>query len=257
MCHAPFTLFAGRAAVYGAVAGLLCLGAMNANLDIQQRIAQWENMTEADPDNAMGWFSLGNAYKDAGRPDDAVKAFQSCIERDPTYSRAYQNLGQVLMQLGRRDEAAELLTRGYRTAAERGDVMPQKAMGSLLEKLGREVPDVSDLQPKVELSGDQMIDRRTGQVGTKMPDPPMRGPIGQFIQAHFTQETWREWIGMGTKVINELRLDFSIPEHQDIYEQHMLEYLGFTREEAEAYAAQQESSTSYPPAPGSPPKTPP
>ncbi len=216
---------------------------MNANLDIQQRIAQWENMTAADPDNAMGWFSLGNAYKDAGRPEDAVKALEACLQRDQTYSRAYQLLGQVLMHMGRREEAAELLTRGYRTAAERGDVMPQKAMGSLLEKLGRDLPDVSDLQPRVELSGDQIIDRRTGQPGTKMKDPPMRGPIGQFIHAHFSQETWREWIGMGTKVINELRLDFSIPEHQDIYEQHMLEYLGFTREEAEEYARQQQESS--------------
>ncbi|MCH6552183.1 MAG: hypothetical protein IH804_09245, partial [Planctomycetes bacterium] len=32
--------------------------------------------------------------------------------------------------------------------------------------------------------------------------------------------------GQGTKVINELRLDFSRPEDQNTYEQQMCEYLG-------------------------------
>lgn len=192
-------------------------------------------MTQADPENAMGWFSLGNAYKDAGRPDDAVSALQTCLAKDDTYSRAYQLLGQVLIHLARRDEAAEVLTKGYVTAARRGDVMPQKAMGKLLETLGREVPEVKDAAPEVVLGDDQIIDRRTGQPGNRMPDPPMRGRLGRFIYDHFSQETWREWIGMGTKVINELRLDLSNVDHQDVYEQHMLEWLGITREEVDAY----------------------
>ena len=71
-----------------------------------------------------------------------------------------------------------------------------------------------------------------------MPDPPMRGPVGKFIFAHYSQETWREWIGQGTKVINELRLDFSRPDHQKVYEQHMVEWLGIDMAEVEAFAKQ-------------------
>jgi cytochrome c-type biogenesis protein CcmH/NrfG len=97
------------------------------------RIAQWEKMTGADPENDMGWFSLGNAYRDAGRSEDAEKALAKAIELNPRSSRAYQLRGQVLIQLGRNDEAAALLTKGYVVAADQGDVMPQKAMGSLLE----------------------------------------------------------------------------------------------------------------------------
>jgi len=199
-------------------------------------------MTEADPENAMGWFSLGNVYKDAERHEDAARVYEKCIELDPTYSRAYQHLGQVLLALDRNDEAGHLLTTGYTIAAEKGDVMPQKAMGSLLEKIGQPVPKVETSAPQVEVTGDQIIDRRTGQAGNRMQRPPMKGPIGQFIADHYSQETWREWIGQGTKVINELRLDFSNEAHQQTYDQQMLEWLGFTEDEARAYVKQKEGA---------------
>lgn len=191
------------------------------------RIAQWENMTQADPSNAMGWFSLGSAYREADRPEQAAHALERAVELDPGLSRAYQLLAQVLLKLDRREQARDVLTRGYATAARRGDVMPQRAMQSLLETQGWPVPTVE--QPTSEpaaVSGDQVIDQRTGRPGSRLPDPPMRGPLGRYIHAHFSAETWREWIGMGTKVINELRLDFSNPAHQALYEQHMKEWLG-------------------------------
>ena len=209
-------------------------------MEITDRIAQWENMTQADPDNSMGWLSLGTAYRDADRSADAVEALRKAIELDTGLSRAYQLLGQVLIQLERNDEAGEVLTGGYTVAAEHGDVMPQKAMGSLLEKLGRPVPQVEPAaaaQTALE-DANSIIDRRTGRPGPRLADPPMRGPLGKFIYDHFSQDTWSEWIGMGTKVINELRLDFSNAEHQDIYDAQMMEWLGISKEEVAEYAQQ-------------------
>jgi Fe-S cluster biosynthesis and repair protein YggX len=156
-------------------------------------------------------------------------------------SRAYQLRGQALIQMGRDGEAGPVLTEGYKVAAERGDVMPQKAIGSLLEKIGLPLPQVQDAAERkqaVEASGDTVLDRRTGTPQPRLPDPPMRGPIGKFIYDHFGRDTWREWIGQGTKVINELRLDFSNDQHQELYEQYMLEWLQVTREEIEEYAKQ-------------------
>ncbi len=208
---------------------------------LQQRIEQWEHMTQEDPENAMGWFSLGNAYKQADRDEEAARCYRKAIELDPGFSRAYQSLGQILMHDGANDQAIEVLTTGYTTAAERGDVMPQRAMESLLEKLGAEVPDVKPAAPaQPQPTGDGgIVDRRTGQHGTKLPKPPFKGPVGRFIADHYSQETWREWIAHGTKVINELRLDLSKPEHQDVYDQHMAEWLGFTEAEAQHYAEAQ------------------
>jgi len=206
---------------------------------LNQRIAQWENMVAEAPDG-MSYFSLGNAYKEAGRAEEAARAFRKAIEHDPNLSRAYQLLGQLLVKDEADDQAREILTRGYTIAAEQGDVMPQRAMGSLLEKIGAPVPEVETPQEEeVELGDDAVLDRRTGKPGPRLPDPPMRGPLGRFIYDHYSQPTWQQWIGQGTKVINELRLDFSNVEHQHIYDLHMMEWLGFTQEEVDEYAKQQ------------------
>jgi len=206
---------------------------------LNQRIAQWENMVAEAPDG-MSYFSLGNAYKEAGRAEEAARAFRKAIEHDPNLSRAYQLLGQLLVKDEADDQAREILTRGYTIAAEQGDVMPQRAMGSLLEKIGAPVPEVETPQEEeVELGDDAVLDRRSGKPGPRLPDPPMRGPLGRFIYDHYSQPTWQQWIGQGTKVINELRLDFSNVEHQHIYDLHMMEWLGFTQEEVDEYAKQQ------------------
>lgn len=206
--------------------------------NLEERIAQWEQMCREAPDD-MAFFSLGNAYKEADRLDDAEQAYAKAIEHNPQMSRAYHTRGQALMKLDRNDEAGQVLLTGYEVAAELGDVMPQKSIAALIGKLGLDLPEVEDYNARkaeVEQSGDTVLDKRTGQPQPKLPDPPMRGPVGAYIYAHFGQTTWTEWIGMGTKVINELRLDFSNPAHQDVYEQHMLEWLGVTKDEVEAYS---------------------
>ena len=135
------------------------------SMETTDRIAQWENMTQADPDNSMGWLSLGTAYKDAERTEDAVVALQKAIGLDQSLSRAYQLLGQVLVGLKRNDEAGQVLATGYTTAVRQGDVMPEKAMGTLLEKIGQAIPQVDRPvdtgRPVVDAS--TIVDRRTGR----------------------------------------------------------------------------------------------
>jgi len=209
-----------------------------SNLD--DRIAQWEQMCREAPDD-MAYFSLGNAYKEADRLEDARQAYDKAIEHNPQMSRAYQALGQVLISLNLTPDAGRILTQGYKVAAQLGDRMPQKSIAAMLEQLGVDLPEVEDFAAKkaqVEATGDQVLDKRTGQPQAKLPGQPMRGPLGQYIYDHFGQATWNEWIGMGTKVINELRLDFSNPAHQDIYEKHMLDWLSITMEDVQAYASQ-------------------
>ncbi|MEN0021398.1 MAG: Fe(2+)-trafficking protein, partial [Planctomycetota bacterium] len=40
-----------------------------------------------------------------------------------------------------------------------------------------------------------------------------------------SSQTWDEWIGQGTKVINELRLDLSRDEDAEAYDRYMREFL--------------------------------
>ena len=185
-------------------------------MDINERIEQWQKMTQEAPDD-MAWFSLGSAYREANRLEESAKAFAEAIRMNPGLSRAYQEQGMLLVELGDTAGAAQILTEGYTVANRRGDRVVQQGIGAMLEKLGKPIPaPVATPQDTASQPvGDQLIDRRTGVSGSRMTDPPMRGPLGQFIKDHYTQETWRAWIGQGTKVINELRLDFSKQEHQD------------------------------------------
>ncbi len=200
---------------------------MTTTLD--QRIAQFENMAAADPTNDMAHFSLGGAYLQAGRAAEAAKSFQKCIDINPDMSKAYQLAGEAMIKAGWADAAVDTLNTGYEVAAAKGDLMPKNAIAELLRSIGREPPEISDETKKaaeqLKASG-AFICRRTGRPGSQLPGPPFRGPVGQWIYENISAETWRDWIGQGTKVINELRLDLSRDQDQDVYDQHMREYLG-------------------------------
>ncbi|BAM02684.1 Fe(2+)-trafficking protein [Phycisphaera mikurensis] len=207
----------------------------------EARIAQWQRMAEEAPDD-MAFFSLGEAYRAVGRHAEAADAYKEALVHNPDMSRALQHLGEAQLKLGQEAEATDTLTRGYAIAAGRGDVMPMRAMGERLKRLGAPIPEVESAAEKAaalqaESGGTQVLDKRTGQPQPRLDGPPMRGPIGEYIVENFGQVTWTQWIGQGTKVINELRLDFSNPEHQDVYEQHMLEWLGVTEKEISASAS--------------------
>ncbi len=187
--------------------------------DIDTRIAQFEHMAAEDPDNEMAHFSLGNALLKAGRHADAASSYQRCIQLNPQMSKAYQLAGEALIESGRKQEAADVLSTGYEIAARNGDMMPRQAIEGLLEQIGVEPPEVAGE------TGDS-ASQATGRAGTKLPEPPMRGAVGKWIYENVTVDTWQSWIGQGTKVINELRLDLSREEDQVVFERHMCDFLG-------------------------------
>lgn len=193
---------------------------------LTDRIAQFENMAEADPDNDMAHFSLGSAYLQAERPDEAARSLLRCIELNPEMSKAYQLAGEALISAGREDEATRTLERGFEIAAAKGDRMPQNAIAELLRRIGREPPEVASAAQAGARGAGGFVCARTGRPGTRLPEPPMRGPVGAWIQENISAETWQAWIAQGTKVINELRLDFSRERDQDVYDEHMYEFLG-------------------------------
>jgi len=198
-----------------------------------ERIERFEHMATADPDNEMAHFSLGSAYLQAGRAAEAAGSFERCIELDPDMSKAWELAGRSMIDAGWEDRAAEALDRGYRVAASKGDRMPMEAMEKMLGELGRPVPALSpeeSAEAEAVASGSTFVCGRTGKPGTQLAEPPVRGPLGEWIRENVSAETWQAWIGQGTKVINELRLDFSREEDQVAFDQHMCEFLGLEPE---------------------------
>jgi Fe-S cluster biosynthesis and repair protein YggX len=192
----------------------------------QDRINRFKALTEADPTNELGFFSLGRAFIDAGQPAEAIPALQRVIALNSGFSKAYSLLGMAQKATGDTEGAIRTLTQGYRIANDRGDLMPRNDMAQLLKELGAEIP-----QEKVEILSEEdaaagrIKCSRCGRIAPKMPEPPFGGDLGAQIQNSVCKPCFNEWIGQGTKVINELRLNLTEKSAQDVYDQHMKEFL--------------------------------
>jgi Fe-S cluster biosynthesis and repair protein YggX len=189
------------------------------------RIEQFRKMATDDPGNALGHFSLGRELLSAGQAAEAAASFERVLAIDPNLSRAHQQLGAALLELGRRDEAVARLTEGVKVAASRGDVMPKNEMARMLKDLGAPVPDTGTARQAAEVGEGQVHCKRCGRVASKLPRPPMRNDFGKQIYENVCADCWREAIGFGTKVINELRLPMNDPQASRLWDQHVREFL--------------------------------
>ncbi len=190
------------------------------------RLEQFRKMAADDPSNELAHFSLGRAFFDAGQFTEAAGSYRRTIEINPKISKVYQSLGQTLLKLNQRDEAVGMLTTGVQIAHDRGDMMPRNDMMKMLGELGAPVPEFASTQQVVVAVGDgQVLCKRCGKVGPKLARQPFKSAFGEEIFTSTCQPCWREAIGQGTKVINELRLPLSDPQAQKVWDQHIREFL--------------------------------
>ena len=192
------------------------------------RIDQFRKMASDDPANALGHFSLGRELLNAGKAGEAVPSFERVIQIDPNLSRAYQLLGTALLQLDRRDDAVARLSEGLKVAHERGDVLPKNEMSKMLKDLGAPVPELAAPRQATAVGEGQVQCKRCGRVAARLPRPPMRNDFGNQIYENVCADCWREAIGYGTKVINELRLPMNDPQASKMWDQHIREFLNLT-----------------------------
>ena len=182
-------------------------------------------MSEANPNDELAFFSLGRAYSDDGQHAEAARAFKRVTEINPKMSKAYQLLGKAFIDSGNTPGAIDALSTGAKIAQERGDMMPRNEMARMLKDLGVELPELADTGPARPLTEGEVQCKRCGQIKPKMARAPFSHAQGKMIQESICADCWREWIGMGTKVINELRLPLSDPQAQKVFDSHMLEFL--------------------------------
>ncbi len=65
-----------------------------------------------NPQDAGGWYRLGNEREDEGRDAEALECFERAIAMDPEHAKAWNNLGTASQRLGDLARAEE----AYRTA---------------------------------------------------------------------------------------------------------------------------------------------
>ena len=199
-------------------------------MDVTQRIQQFGKMVEADPDNELAHLSLGKALAEAGRFAEALGPMMRVLELNPDYSRAYQDLASVQVQLQRREAAIATLGAGFAVADRRGDLMPRDAMARMLSDLGQTPPAASAKAPAAgDIGAAEFHCSRCGQPAGRMEKVPFKGELGERVRNNVCAGCWREWVEVGTKVINELGLTLSDPQAQETYDEHLVEFLQLDR----------------------------
>lgn len=194
--------------------------------DFAARIEQFRFMAEANPKDELAFFSLGRAYLENGQSGEAVDALKKVIELNPKMSKAYQLLANAQFTGQKHLDALATLKAGVKVAHERGDMMPRNDMLKTLKEHGELMPEYEAAQKPAQPVGEGEVHcKRCGLVKPMMARPPFSHEQGKMIQANVCTDCWREWIGMGTKVINELRLPLNDPQAQKVFDQHMLEFL--------------------------------
>ncbi len=200
-------------------------------MDDDKRIEQFEKMAHDDPGNELGHFSLGKAYIEAGRHEEAAASLKRALDLNPNLSKAYELLGGALERIGQRETAVEVLTRGVRIADERGDRKPRDAMADMLRGFGAPVPALKQPDAAAAIAapaGEAEVGfrcRRCGRPDGKHDKPPFKGELGRKVHQTVCKPCFREWVAMGTKVINELGLVMADPKAQETYDQYMIEFL--------------------------------
>lgn len=191
----------------------------------QNRIESLQRLVDQNPNDELAQFSLGQALLESGRPKEAGPCFQRVLALNSQHSKAFELLGRSQKEAGDTNLAIETLKNGYRIAQRKGDMMPMQGMAKLLKELGAEPPQVAEKKEgAVGAKGDGSC-RRCGGSGPMLTAPPFKGELGQTIFKTVCASCWKEWIGMGTKVINELRLPMYDPQAQETYDKHMKDFL--------------------------------
>ena len=113
------------------------------HVDPEQKIERFKKVIQLDPNDVLGYYSLGDAYLENQRYREAQEAFSKAIGVNPEHSSSYLGLGQACQALGDKEKAKEIFKKGITVAESRGDVMTQKKMEARLRQLTQSSSDKS------------------------------------------------------------------------------------------------------------------
>jgi Fe-S cluster biosynthesis and repair protein YggX len=199
--------------------------------ETNERIERFKYMAEADPGNELAHYSLGREYISAGQDQQGIESLQRALNINKNLSNAYKMIAQAQLKLGKPNEAVATLTEGVKIADSRGELLPRNEMIDLLKSQGAAVPELASASAAAakQTAGEgEVLCRRCGKIGKKLSRQPFRSDFGKQVHESICAACWGEAIGMGTKVINELRLDMSDPRAQKVWDQHIREFLNLT-----------------------------
>jgi tetratricopeptide (TPR) repeat protein len=102
---------------------------------VARRIAQFEAVLTANPGDAMARLTLGKAYLQAERAEDAIRVLEEALALQADYTAAYRVLGEAYERAGKLARAIKSYKRGIEIAEQKGDLHPRNEMQQRLAKL--------------------------------------------------------------------------------------------------------------------------
>ncbi len=202
-----------------------------------ERIEQFRKMAQANPEDDLAHFALGQLLCDEARWAEAVNVLRHVVKISSSYSRAYLLLGLARSKSGDEPGAIQAWQQGYAQAMALGDLMPASEMKGFLGSVGAAPdPGLVVAPPEAAPEDDREPEEgeirclRSGRIGAKMEFNPFGDEIGAFIEAQISKESWEEWMELSIKLINEFRLDLGDPQSQRVYDEHMREFLKLPEE---------------------------
>ena len=79
------------------------------NFDYRNRVAIWDSVVVARPENPRGWYNLGSALKDAGDTEQAMQCYAKALELRPNNADAHYGIGVLLLEANQLPEAIDYL----------------------------------------------------------------------------------------------------------------------------------------------------
>ena len=95
-------------------------------------LEDYRRQVEANPENILCQFSLGQALFEAGHYKEAIGPLQLCAERKADWMMARILLGKCYLQLDQRPEARACLEQALNLAVEQQHEDPENEIRALL-----------------------------------------------------------------------------------------------------------------------------
>ena len=101
-------------------------------------IENLETMLANGQDNALLRYGLGDAYLKQGDQQHAIGHLEQALAHDRHYSAAWKLYGKALTEAGRIDEAMRAYETGIAIAEDKGDIQAAKEMRVFLKRLQKQ-----------------------------------------------------------------------------------------------------------------------
>ncbi len=104
------------------------------NRTYQNGVTLWSDVISKAPENFRAYHNLGNAMRDHGRLEEAIKNYTKALSIEPKFTKAHDNLGVALTESGRLDDAIRNFSEALRIRPK--DPMIHNNLGLALMRQG-------------------------------------------------------------------------------------------------------------------------